>query len=267
MKKYYFFFALVIAGALAFRNKEVVTEPLPNNIVVNGKLFTSMFQQHSGEYKALCFQAYTIAQLRLEQILQKASSKPRAVITDIDETVLDNSPYAVHQALQGKGYEPASWNDWTGRSLCDTLAGALTFFKYAAKNNVEIYYITNRDEKEREGTLQNLKRYGFPNADNEHLLLKQAESSKENRRLKVSETHDIVLLVGDNLADLSGTFDKKTTEVRAQTVQKLAAEFGKKFIVLPNANYGDWEGALFNYNYKLTSEQKDSVIRNCLKNY
>jgi 5'-nucleotidase (lipoprotein e(P4) family) len=267
MKKYVFLFALVIAGTFAFKNREAATEKLPDNIVVNGKLFTSLFQQHAAEYKALCFQSYNIARLRLEQNLQKPSSKPRAVVTDIDETVLDNSPYAVHQALQGKGYESATWNDWTSRSLCDTLAGSLTFFKYAAANKVEVYYITNRDEKERAGTLANLKRFGFPYADNDHLILKQTESSKESRRQKVAETRDIVLFLGDNLADFSSSFDKKSTEVRLQSTQQQSAEFGKKFIVLPNANYGDWENALFNYNYKLTAEQKDSVIRSCLKNY
>ena len=235
--------------------------------MVNGKLFTSLFQQNAAEYKALCFQSYNIARFQIDQSLQKNSAKPRAVITDIDETMLDNSPYAVHQALQGKVYESASWAKWTGLAQCDTLAGSLSFFKYAADKGVEVYYISNRDEKERAGTLQNMQHYGFPFADNDHLILKQSSSSKESRRLKIAETHEIVLLIGDNLADFSDVFDKKTTEERLQSAQKLSNEFGRKFIVLPNSNYGDWESALFKYNFKLTSEQKDSVIKTCLKNY
>ena len=267
MKKYYFIFALTLVGLVAFRYKEPVTEILPNNIVVNGKLFTSLFQQHSAEYKALCFQAYNIARVQVDQSLQKTTSKPRAIITDIDETMLDNSPYAIHQAFQGKVYEPGTWTEWTGRSQCDTLAGALSFFKYAANKGVEVYYITNRDEKERKGTLQNMQHYGFPFADNDHMIFKQSTSSKESRRQNVAVTHEIILLLGDNLADFSEAFDKKSTEERLHATQQLSAEFGRKFIILPNANYGDWESALFKYNFKLTPEQKDSVIKTCLKNY
>ena len=267
MKKYYFFFAIVIIGLFAFRSKEPVTEILPNNIVVNGKLFTSLFQQHAAEYKALCFQAYNIARFQVDQSLQKTSSKPRAVITDIDETLLDNSPYAIHQALKGKVYESITWEDWTGRSQCDTLAGSLSFCKYAANKGIEVYYITNRAEKERKGTLQNLLRFGFPFADSDHMIFKQSVSSKESRRQNVASTHEIVLFLGDNLADFTDVFDKKSTEERILATQQLSTEFGRKFIILPNANYGDWESALFKYNFKLTSEQKDSVIKTCLNNY
>src|SRR4051812_47191380 len=79
---------------------------------VNGKLFASVYQQRADEYRALCFQAYNLARLRLDEFAA-TSTRPRAIITDIDETVLDNSPYAVHQALQGKDYEAASWYEWT----------------------------------------------------------------------------------------------------------------------------------------------------------
>jgi len=267
MKKYYFIFVIAVLGAFAFKYKETDNNILPGNIEVNGKLFTSLFEQSSSEYKALCFQAYNIARFQVDQSLLAASSKPRAIVTDIDETFFDNSPYAVHQAEQGKGYDPSSWAEWTGRSECDTLSGALSFFKYAANKGVEIYYITNRDEKERKGTLQNLQRFGFPFADNVHLILKQSTSSKESRRQNVAATHEIVLFLGDNLTDFSAAFDNKSTDERLQATQQLSTEFGRKFIVLPNANYGDWENALFKYNFKLTTAQKDSVIKSCLKNY
>ncbi len=267
MKKYYFLFALSIAAVTAFRFKETDAKIVPHNIAVNGKLFTSLYQQQAAEYKALCFQAYNTARLQLDQVLQKPAAKPRAIVTDIDETMLDNSPFAVHQALNGKGYEFDAWLEWTGKSQCDTLAGSLSFFKYAAEKGIEVYYITNRDEKERAGTLQNMKHFGFPFADNDHLVLKQESSSKESRRQHVTASHDIVLLLGDNLTDFSAAFDKKSADERLQAMNQSAAEFGRKFIILPNSNYGDWENALFKYNFKLSAEQKDSVIKSSLKNY
>ena len=67
--------------------------------------------------------------------------------------------------------------------------------------------------------------------------------------------------MGDNLGDFSFLFDKKNTEERMQNVNSIAAEFGNRFIVLPNPTYGDWESSLYNYNYSLTQAQKDSVIK------
>lgn len=235
-----------------------------SNLIPDGKLFTSMFQQKAAEYKALCYQAYNIAQLRLDQILLQQHSKPLAVVTDIDETVLDNSPYAVHQALLGKGYDDSSWMVWTAKAIADTMPGAFTFFKYAASKNVEVFYVTNRSEKERAVTLKNLQNFNFPYADNRHLLLRTDTSSKEQRRLTIQQTNEIVLLLGDNLADLSNVFDDRKFDNRLKNTQILSAQFGDKFIVLPNANYGDWESSFYNLNKNIS---KDSVIKSMLISY
>lgn len=235
-----------------------------SNLIPDGKLFTSMFQQKAAEYKALCFQAYNIAHLRLDQMLLQQHSKPLAVVTDIDETVLDNSPYAVHQALLGKGYEDSSWMVWSKMIKADTVPGAHTFFTYAASKNVEVFYVTNRAEKERASTLKNLQLFNFPNADDKHLLLRTDTSSKEPRRQSILQTHDIIMLCGDNLGDLSSVFDDKQFDTRLKNTQMLASEFGNKFIVLPNANYGDWENSFYNL-YKPMS--KDSVIKTKLTTF
>ncbi|MBC7588711.1 MAG: 5'-nucleotidase, lipoprotein e(P4) family [Chitinophagaceae bacterium] len=266
MKKIFIYLFIIGLAACSTQQKLVATAP-ENNMIPSGKLFTTFFQQRAAEYKALCFQAYNIAAWRLDQSLQTPSSKPKAIVTDIDETVLDNSAYAVHQGLLGKDYDIATWAEWTALAQADTLAGALTFFNYAASKNVEVFYITNREEKERESTLRNLNKFGFPFADEKHLITKSGTSSKEARRQSVLATHEIVLLLGDNLADFSLLFDKKTEAERLQNVQKNAAAFGEKFIMLPNANYGDWESALYQYNYKLSLQQKDSVVRGVLKSY
>ncbi|HET6996600.1 MAG TPA: 5'-nucleotidase, lipoprotein e(P4) family [Chitinophagaceae bacterium] len=250
-------------------SKRSSSSPTPSyNIVTDGKLWSSLFEQKAAEYQALCLQAYNIARLRLDDALQQPSSKPKAIITDIDETFLDNSPFSVHQALQGKDYESAGWAEWTAKAMADTLTGALSFFNYAASRNVEIFYISNRRETEREGTLQNLRHFHFPLADEQHLILRKDVSSKEPRRQQVAATHEIVLLLGDNLADFSAFFDgPKTTSERAANVQRLALEFGKRFIVLPNANYGGWEDAVYGNNFSLSPQQKDSAIKSILKTY
>ncbi len=235
--------------------------------VVHGKIWASAFQQRAAEYRALCYQAYNIARLRLDEIVKASPTKPRAIVTDIDETVLDNSPYAVLRGLQGLDYSLSTWHEWTALGQADTLPGAFDFFTYAASKGIEVYYITNRDEAERKGTLDNLKKFKFPYADDKHLMLKQSTSSKEERRTSLARTHDIVMLLGDNLGDFHFLFDKKSSDDRNSNVDALSSQFGNRFIILPNPTYGDWEGALYNYNWNLTPAQKDSAIRARLKSY
>ena len=239
MKKCFILLTLLFVGCAT--SKHAQTNYSSQNITVNGKLFGSLFQQRAAEYRALCYQAYNIARFRLDQTLPQVRSKPLAIVTDIDETVLDNSPYAVKQSLMGKDYEQQSWQAWTALAKADTVAGAHSFFKYAASKGVKIFYLTNRVEAERKGTLANLVQMDFPDVTDEQLILRESESSKESRRMAIAEKYDIVLLIGDNLADFSPLFDKKTPDERLRNAATSASEFGRKFIVLPNPAYGDWE--------------------------
>lgn len=246
------------------------TKPVATNsassITNNGKAWASIWQQRAAEYKALCFQAYNIARLRVDEGVKNPGGKPLAIVTDIDETLLDNSPYDAARALQNKDYTDATWKEWTDKTVADTVPGAPAFFKYAASRGVTIFYITNRNENERATTLKNLQLYGLPNADDAHLQLKTGTSSKEARRLNVLKTHNILLLCGDNLPDFDILYDNHPTEEsRAATTQKLEKEFGSRYIIIPNPSYGDFEGALFGFNYKLTNAQKDSIIRAKIK--
>src|SRR5580765_474488 len=56
------------------------------------KLYPVLWQQTAAEYRALCYQAFNIAALRLNEIPGKKFRKEKlAIITDLDETILDNS--------------------------------------------------------------------------------------------------------------------------------------------------------------------------------
>lgn len=239
-----------------------------SSTVNNGKLWASLWQQRAAEYKALCFQAYNLATLRVNEavIHYTKGGKPLAVITDIDETLLDNSPEDARSALHNQNFDSKAWEKWTAQGIADTVPGAPAFFKYAAKKGVTIFYISNRDTAERKGTLKNLQRYHLPNADRAHLLLKASSASKEGRRQDVLKRYNVVLLCGDNLADFDALYDNSPNEEkRNAATQKLMKQFGNKYIVLPNPSYGDWESALFHFNYKLTQAQKDSIIRSVIK--
>jgi 5'-nucleotidase (lipoprotein e(P4) family) len=272
MKKSYKYLVPVLLIISACASKKVTTTKTTTTVNANtsitndGKVWASIWQQRAAEYKALCFQAYNIAKQRVDEGVKRTSTKPLAIVTDIDETLLDNSPYDAKRALQNLDYDDKTWKEWTDKGIADTVPGAPAFFKYAASKGITIFYITNRNENERAATLFNLQRYGLPNTNDEHLLLKQGSSSKESRRLDVLKTHDILLLCGDNLPDFDVLYDNHPSEEsRITATQKLQKEFGSRYIVIPNASYGDFEGALFQYNYKQSAAQKDSLIRAKIK--
>src|SRR5258706_10018286 len=66
---------------------------------VETKAIAVLWQQTAAEYRALCYQAYNLAALRISQIPKKDYRKNKlAIITDLDETILDNS-YASAQLM------------------------------------------------------------------------------------------------------------------------------------------------------------------------
>lgn len=223
--------------------------------------------QTSGELKALYYQGYNIGKLRLDEILRKKAGnhalKP-AIVLDIDETIVDNSPYYAWKICHDRDTS-MTWNKWIDRAEAKPLPGAVNFLNYAASRGVEIFYISNRNEEQKGATVRNLKKIGAPMADSEHVLLQRSgEQGKEARRSQVARSHDIILLFGDNLGDFSG-FDQLSQTARGNTVEKLREEFGKKLIVFPNPMYGDWEGAIYQYDPDKSDAEKAQLRRAGLK--
>lgn len=210
--------------------------------VAEQTVMATLWQQQSGEAKALYYQAYQVASLRLNEAIKVKTQKPKAIIVDIDETVLDNSPH------QGKLIErdtthPAYWDEWCRLAKARPTTGALEFLNEAKQKGVEVFYISNRSQSLMEATIQNFKMWNFPFADSVHLLLRTDYPSKEPRRQKVAQNYEVIMLCGDNLADFSETFERKSIDERNREVERLKERFGKRFIVLPNPMYGDWEEA------------------------
>lgn len=225
-----------------------------------------LWQQHSGEYRALCFQAYNFARLSLNDRLKSGKrGKLNCVIVDIDETVLDNSPFQASEVKKGISFDPSDWTRWTGLGIADTVPGALSFLKYAARKKVETFYISNRTVDEQEGTLKNLKMMGFPFADEAHLILKSSTSDKEPRRQKILEKYNVLLLCGDNLSDFSNVFYREGKNTKEQ-VEQAKGLFGAQFIVLPNPMYGDWENKLYGGG-KMTETEKSTKRAEALRGY
>lgn len=224
-----------------------------------------LYMQKAAEYRALAYQAFNLARWQLDADLDKKNVKklpkaerkmPRAIVVDIDETVLDNSPAQALGIKTGTPYNPKDWYAWTNMRKAKAIPGAVEFLNYAASKGVKVFYVSNRDEtNEKLATIENLKSVGFADVSPENVFLRTAESSKDARRAMVTARHRIVLLVGDNLDDFSSTFERKSIADRFAEVDKVKDAWGKKFIMLPNAMYGTWENAIYEYQ-RLTEAQK-----------
>ncbi|QAA83074.1 5'-nucleotidase, lipoprotein e(P4) family [Aequorivita sp. H23M31] len=221
-----------------------------------------LWQQHSGEYRALAYQAFNLAKMQLDNLLGNKDTfkKPLAIITDIDETILDNSPYSGKQIELKEDYIPERWTEWVDLKKAKPIPGAVEFFNYAKSKGVEVIYISNRTDDQEEATLENLRNVGFPNADSAHILLEKDTSKKGGRRAKVEERYEVIMLIGDNLTDFSSIFENRSTEERNRSVDSLKAAFGHRYIILPNAIYGDWETkGILEGKKDWTTFQKDSI--------
>lgn len=228
----------------------------------------TLYQQASGEARALEYQTYVLARMLLDRDLgNRRIRMRRAIIVDVDETILDNSRYQGMLIKQGVNY-PEGWTDWCNRAEATSIPGALDFLKYAHTRGVRVFYITNRKIAEKAGTAQNLKKLGFPEVNDETLLVRTdtEKDTKEPRRQSVTSRYHVVLLMGDNLNDFSDVFEKsKTVAARLEATEKNRSQFGTHFIVLPNAMYGDWENSVYEYNFKLSSEEKQAKRRALIK--
>jgi 5'-nucleotidase (lipoprotein e(P4) family) len=229
-----------------------------------------LWQQNAGEYRALCYQAFNMAKMQLFIALNDASlaNKKLAIITDIDETVLDNSPYNAKQIITDSEFSKEEWVNWGKKESAQSIPGAVEFINYAKSKNVEVFYISNRYGEQVEETINNLKKNGFPYADKEHVLLMKETSNKQARVDEITKTHEVVMYLGDNLTDFTAIFRKNSTEERNQVTDENHEKFGVKYIVLPNPMYGDWEmKGIYQGKHDLTKPEKEKLRREALKAY
>lgn len=231
-----------------------------------------LWTQTSGEARALAYQAFALARMMLDRDLRenRRGKMKRAIVVDADETVLDNSRYQATLLKNRQNYDAQTWTDWVKRVEAEAIPGAVEFLRYAASRGVRVFYVTNRNLAEKDATATNLKKLGFPDVSDETLLVRTdaKTSSKEARRRTIEARFRIVLLMGDNLNDFAEVFQQsKTVADRLEAVERNKSQFGKRFIVLPNVMYGDWESAVYDYNFKLTEEEKAAKRRSLLKTY
>lgn len=212
--------------------------------------------QQSGEYQALTYQAFNTATMVFDNA-KPLDGKPKAVVVDLDETMIDNSAYSAWQVKANKPFDSKTWSEWTSAKQALAVPGAVNFANYVNSHGGTMFYVSNRKTTEYAATMENLNRLGFTGVNEKTLLLSSNTSNKQARFDAIKAAgYNIVLYAGDNLNDFgSATYHKDNAQRRA-FVNQNHNQFGTQYIVLPNPLYGDWESGLAADYNKLTPEQK-----------
>lgn len=221
-------------------------------------LNATLWVQYSAEYRAVCLQTFHWAADQLDRALADPqwtaaleqtgdySRLQLAVIIDVDETVLDNSPNEARIIRDQTIFKYDTWDVWVEEARAKAVPGALEFCKYAADRGVMIFYVTNRRDHLREATRRNLEALGFPLAEDAEAVLTRGDNSDKGlRRSAIAREYRILLLIGDDARDFSSAFVNQALPERNNFVARYAAYWGNRWIILPNPLYGDWEKVIF----------------------
>jgi 5'-nucleotidase (lipoprotein e(P4) family) len=261
-------------------------EMAPAGPAANDNLNAVAWLQTSVEYRLLAGQTFRAALVQLDRALKTpdwdalvpeeranpAAGLAPAVIVDIDETVLDNSPYQARLVRDGGHYDEFTWDAWVREEKATAVPGALEFAQAAAARGVTVFYVSNRAAHLEEPTLKNLRALGFPLDKPEQFLglgyfvegCEQQGSEKGCRRQHIGRTHRVLMQFGDQIGDMA-TILANTPEGREQAVSPYLAWIGERWFVLPNPTYGSWEPALFNNAWELPEAERRRMKLESLK--
>lgn len=259
--------ALVITACGGSKKETATAVPVEPKVVLSDQLMMStLWIQKSDEAKYLQRQAYELASAKLDANMRKGvSKKPLAVILDLDETVLDNSPYEARLILEGENFTSESWNTWVMEAQADVVPGARAFLEKANRLGVEIFYISNRGESHLGKTVENLQHLELPFADESHVLLKNDDnSSKAERRESIKERYKVVLLVGDQMGDFMEEPFMEEEAMRDGYMSPMMDSANAYFVLLPNPLYGSFESGIYGGQRGLSDEVKNQFRRKAL---
>ncbi|MGH7587949.1 MAG: 5'-nucleotidase, lipoprotein e(P4) family [Gemmatimonadota bacterium] len=235
-------------------------------------LHSTAWVRTAPEYDAVAREAYRLAMDRLPEALEHPfwtaaieqtggyQELLPAVIVDVDETILDNSPFQARMIHEGEEFDPEAWAAWVEEASARPVPGALEFARAAERHGVEIFYVTNRDQPLEAATRRNLEAAGFPlgPAGQDRVLTRgerrEWTSDKSSRRAAVARRYRILLLIGDDLNDFLSA--RLSPTQRDSLAARYDDRWGRQWIMLPNPLYGSWEDALYGYQSGLSPDEK-----------
>ena len=197
---------------------------------------------------------------------------PPAIIVDVDETVLDNSPYQARLIQNGLEYDEVTWAQWVAEKKAKPVPGVLEFARAAEAKGVTILYLSNRAQHLQDATLANLRAEGLPVKDESVFLglgmhvegCEQHGSEKTCRRRVAGRDYRVLMQFGDQLGDFVDIV-ANTSDARGQLLEDYGDWFGERWWMLPNPTYGSWEPALFDNDWRQPREARRAAKRAALE--
>lgn len=274
---------VLLAGcAVAPRHPATTATPAPTptaatTVAANDNLNAVAWSQTAIEHDLIYLQTYRDAQARLlaamkdrqwdaltrdDRVAPAAGLQP-AVVLDIDETVLDNSPYQARLVRSGGEYNEADWAEWCRQESARALPGVVEFTQFAAKHGIAVLYVSNRAKDLDQVTLANLRKVGLPVSGPEAFLglgtfvegCEQVGTEKGCRRQLISRKYRVLMQFGDQIGDFV-TVLANNAAGRQRAIAPYMGWIGSRWFVLPNATYGSWEPALFNNDWSAPPAQR-----------
>jgi acid phosphatase len=259
---------IAIVGTMAMGNAAWAEEPVPDDL-----LLATLWNQRSVEYKGNALTVYALARIRLDEALADKSwtaapieqkgdfaNLPPAIILDVDETVLDNSPYEVWMMKANQTFSTKTWNQFCAAQISKAIPGAVEFTKYADSKGVKVFYISNRGIETKKDTRENMEKLGFPMGSNVDTFMMQNEkpdwgSQKGTRRTVIAKDYRILLNFGDNLGDFDDRYRSSEAE-RLKVFEEDKAHWGRDWLVIANPTYGSFDTAPFGHDFKKSREDQ-----------
>lgn len=266
---------------VAVANGKIAAGPLADD-----SLNAVAWTQTAIEHDLIYLQTYRDAESRLlaalrdpdwdalpkeDRMVSSQGLKP-AVVLDIDETVLDNSPYQARLIRSGGEYNEADWAAWCKEEAARALPGAVEFTRFAASHGIAVIYVTNRAKDLDQVTVANLLKAGLPVSGPQAFLglgtfvkgCEQVGTEKTCRRQLISRKYRILMQFGDQIGDFVDVIANNAAG-RKRAVAPYLDWIGRRWFVLPNPIYGSWEPALFNNDWaaprELRRKQKIDALR------
>ncbi|MEO8128306.1 MAG: HAD family acid phosphatase [Bryobacteraceae bacterium] len=251
-----------------------ITAFLSVAILLTGQSLDSvLWMQTAVEHDASYLQAYRQAHFTLDRALKdrrwtaaveqtgKFKRLPPAIILDVDETVLDNSPAEAQDVLDDvHSFDPVRWDVWVKKMEAAALPGAAEFTRYAAARGVKVFYVTNRGTAQEDATRRNLAKWNFPRDDKLDTVYCLGEkpdwgSDKGTRRQAIAERYRVLMLFGDDLGDFLSQV-RQSPQERKKLAEKYVANWGERWVILPNPAYGSWDQALYGFDNSLNPQAR-----------
>lgn len=234
--------------------------------VYRNNLDAEIWLQTSAEVNALCHQAFNLAYARVQVESARSTSERVCVVSDLDETMLDNSAFNEYLAVSGDLFkETENWNAYCAEGVSLANPGAVVFAQRIRKlkeqrGGLQLIFVTSRRENLRAVTVANLVKVGIllenetepylSTAPESSLLFMSKMASFNNKYeqydyLRNQRGFEILVTLGDNGSDFAlelgkGSGDIPSHEQRVGYVEQQREAFGEKWIVFPNPVYGQY---------------------------